>query len=201
MTESDFIKDVVGPHLGALEACIQAGFNCYMADKKNHHKHSGRSRASLIHDYIKYEIESYFVGVARVKCVVKRNLFYISFNGNVVMRVKKLGSGLRACNHATATSSLFEEPETQGSLFGPSILVTAGYVPNRSFTSIERKVITRFQNKQVAWLMDIDSAIADNVVDMPKKNTLAPAEKKRVRSRNSVDTIGAKHEKGDISQL
>lgn len=181
VSKKEFAEDVLSPHLGALEKIIQTGFDRYI-ETNDRHVHSARSRASLIHDYIVDEAMAHFSGIHRVRCIYNSQLFLINFNGKVLLRLKKMGEGNRTSNVSTLQSSLFED-QHQTEMFGESVLLTAGYHPNESFTEILYKVITCFSSNREQWTIPIEpDSVSGNVTDIQIVNPTGKL-KKRARLR------------------
>lgn len=183
MYQQETAEEVLGEHLESLGDVIQRGFDRYQRTP-DRHLHSARSRASLIHDYIVHEAQKLFSDVRTVRCFFRDNLFLISFGyGKVILRLKKLGEGFRASNQTTIQSSLFES-SAQSEMFGDSILLTAGYSPDASFTSIRSKVLTYFYAGKMKWTIDIPSYV-DNLIEFPLKDEAVQFGKGRIRHRAS----------------
>lgn len=199
MTKQEMAEEALGEHLEALGDVIQKGFDRYQRTP-DRHLHSARSRASLIHDFIVHEANKAFVGIRGVRCFFKSHLFLISFDyGKVILRLKKIGEGFRASNHMTFQSSLFEN-SIQTEMFGESVLLTAGYSPDESFTSIRTKILTYFSGGRVKWTLDIPDR-ADNLIEFPTKEDVRNPGISRIRHKTSEIIQEVIANGGDNSKL
>jgi hypothetical protein len=110
--------------------CIIAAINEYRTQYAGlRQKHSARTEASIIHDLIVNNIKNNFKDDHNTYCVTKRNLFLLGINnGAVIVRFKKMDKHLKVSNIPTQQS--FDFNNQQFYLFGPSININAGYVPN-----------------------------------------------------------------------
>lgn len=163
------VKIILTPHMDSLNNVLQLAFDRYhnLNDK---HEHTPRSRASLIHDFIVINAEKEFSNITGLECGYTRGLFTVSFYDKVIIRFKKLDYRMKASNIPTQQALCFE---TQEQLPLPSFpllpsptIVTAGYIPNPTWTEINQKVITCYKDKEILWTIPIAHSTKSVIVPL-----------------------------------
>lgn len=87
---------------GRLRDCVVRALDEYASEiGKFAYRHSKRSQASLIHDYMVDAIQAEFADEAGIKFSTKRNLFTANFFNNYLIKLKKHDRRLRTRNIPT----------------------------------------------------------------------------------------------------
>lgn len=162
VTEEDG-KGYLKQYVQIVEECIGCGFGRYFKlPPKARVDFSPRSRASIIHDFIKAEARKQFLDMPKIQIYEIRGLFLVDF-GEIQLRFKKLNRRLLPQNIPTEQTLAFMRQET---LNGQKVLpgftiptkVVAGYQPDASFTNIKYMGILCYCGTDSEYLWKIDLA-------------------------------------------
>lgn len=92
----------LGPYTERLRRCVQAAIDTYQAEMGQYaYRHSKRTQASLVHDYMVDAVTTEFANEPGVTWTTKRNLFTVNFFNKYLIKLKKHDRRLRTRNIAT----------------------------------------------------------------------------------------------------
>lgn len=116
-----------------------------------------RTSASLIHDFIRTRAFEEFDDETNVKVSEFNGIFGLLILGKIFIRFKKLGRDLSTSNVRTDQVELFDKQQLELPGLGQLTMLTAGYVPDITYTSIHNMYLTCRRDDQIVWHKDIYS--------------------------------------------
>ncbi|MEV8565654.1 hypothetical protein AB0436_08760 [Streptomyces sp. NPDC051322] len=123
---------------------------------------SGRTRASLVYDFIRYEAMNHFDGLSDVVISEGRGILLLTFHERLLLRFKKFRS------KALKTSGI---PTQQARDFATQTLpgmeelthIVAGYLPDEAGIDLDRVAITCSIANEMQWVIDLDFGLEEVV--------------------------------------
>lgn len=152
-------RECLGPHLDDIRECIEYGFNRYLdlppeflADI------TPRSRASLVHDFIRAEAKRRFYDDPEIECHDLRGLFLVDF-GEIQLRFKKFNRQFLPQNIPTKQTEAFmiQEPLPGIPL---ATKVIAGYQADMLHHAIQCIAIGCPQGRRYRWFFPIEKTLS-----------------------------------------
>lgn len=102
LIEREEALSILSGHLDAFYQVVSGAWGDYMSyPNEKRVVHSGRSRASLVHDHMVDRASRYAVEGMGVQIVEKRKLYLFVFDGRIAVRFKKFDEELKTCNQPT----------------------------------------------------------------------------------------------------
>ncbi|MGW3628187.1 hypothetical protein [Streptomyces sp. NPDC000880] len=152
-------NELLSPHLGAIGDCIDKGWKSWRElleeDPKRGIIISNRSRANLVHDFIRYEATQTFDADSRVIVSDDRGFLLLTFAGKILLRFKKFsGPGLRTSSIPTQQSREYANQVLPG--MDELTHLVAGYLPDEAGLGLDRIAITCTLNADQLWVLDLD---------------------------------------------
>lgn len=174
----------LGSYLGIIRSCIKKGWDDYMSLSIEHRmKHTTRSRASLVHDYIVYAARQSFDGIADARLVEINKLFMVTFGADIGLRFKKLDECFHSSGIPTQQRLDFMCQDDLPGIESVTHL-EAGYSLNPLQTAIEGIYLCCPNHPSVLWYHELtEGDVSDNVIVLPT----APAPRYGVIIEPDVD--------------
>jgi hypothetical protein len=160
MTQQE-TANLAGPYFTKISTVIQRGFQDYleMLDSQTakgiRTSFHARTMASFIHDQIQVRARNEFSSEPSVKVDEFNGMFGLLISGKVFIRFKKLNAEMKASNVKTEQVDLFRKQQLEIPGFGRLMLLTAGYVPDPTWTIIQSIFLTCQQEDEVIWYKDL----------------------------------------------
>jgi hypothetical protein len=157
----DQIAAIASGYYDKIQAAIKLGFQDYLdflsASNRQGIKTDFKARtcASLIHDYIRTRLREAFADDSNVKAEEFNGIFGLLISGCIFIRFKKLNSELKASNVKTEQSVMFTKQQLEFPGVGRITTLTAGYIPDATWTSILNIYLTCQVNDVVIWYKDL----------------------------------------------
>ena len=102
LIEREEALSILGGHLSAFYKVVNGAWDDYMSYPiEKRVVHSGRSRASLVHDHMVDRASRYAVEEIGVQIVELKKLYLFVFDGRIAVRFKKFDEELRTRNQPT----------------------------------------------------------------------------------------------------
>lgn len=162
-------KEALAPLFRRLHHACYTAFDTLQEDSRNWwFKASSSSKASLMRDYLVYEIRKIIDDYKFIRCIRKQGMTVFAINEQFAMRIKKLNSKLLTSNIATKQSIEFDSQQLSLPGFDDVISLNMGYIINNIWTKIEGVYITCPAGRgSLSWSINIDEEIATvvNVVE------------------------------------
>lgn len=159
LTDEQEAKKYLEPHLNALLEIIEKGFT-HLFTKLSPEvlvDLSLRSKASIIHDFMRAEATKYFLNVPNVKLLQIRGLFLVDL-GEMQLKFKKLNHKLQPQNIPTNQVKAFMEQQPLPG-FPLSTKVIAGYQTKNYNTEINCIAVVCPDGSRFNWVLELDRNI------------------------------------------
>lgn len=152
----DEAHEILAPHLPTIEEAIRQAWHdygrCYANDA---HRHSTRSRASLIHDHIISRLEEAIDGVSALRLTKIKGLHVLVVADRLLLRFKKLDRALRPSRPWTAQGEFHQQLPLLEDM--PELVkLQAGYQLDRTNTSLQAILLTCPDGKAVRWHLELE---------------------------------------------
>ncbi|MET6997836.1 hypothetical protein [Chitinophaga defluvii] len=118
-----------------------------------------RTCASLIHDFIKVRIKEQIGEDADISLGEFNGIFGILVQGSVFIRFKKFNDDLTTSNVKTDQSENYNKQANFAGFGGEPTLLTAGYRPDKSWTSILNIHVVCRAGDVIIWQKDLTSEV------------------------------------------
>lgn len=167
---ADEANQLLSPHLRDISDCIDRGWKRWRAllalDTELGIIISNRSRASLVHDFIRYEAVSAFDSDPRVVVSESRGFVLLTFAEKIVIRFKKFRDGsLRTSGVPTQQSREYASQVLPG--MEELTHLVAGYLPDEAGLDLDRAAITCTLDKDQLWVLELDLGIEEGALSTP----------------------------------
>lgn len=161
---ADEANKLLSPHLDDIGMCIDKGWKRWRAmlgsDAELGIIISNRSRASLVHDFIRYEATRVFDGDPRVAVTTDRGFLLLAFADKILLRFKKFrGGSLRTSGIPTQQSREYANQVLPG--MDELTHLVAGYLPDEAGLSLSRAAITCTLSEDQLWVLDLDLGLGE----------------------------------------
>jgi hypothetical protein len=202
--ERDEAGAILSPYHSDLRGCVSVGWEKWLNQVKPlYPRPTLRFRANAIWDGMIDEARVRFNDVPGVNIIDDhRSTFFLTFDGRLLVRFKKLDDRLRTRNYPTQQALTIN-----GQMDLPEVpdgsLVTIGYRTDELGMSLKDVLVVMSRSNRVRWAYDLDKEIAaaavPNVVPItPRTPSLAeapPVDINRFRSRKQEDPKTEDHER------
>lgn len=175
--------EVAGEYFSRLATVIQLAFQDYLAALKEINSLGirtnlkARTSASLIHDFIQIRTRDEFINEGNIKVDEFNGMFAILISGRVFIRFKKLKPDLNTSNVKTEQVNLFNKQQLELPGLNRLTLLTAGYVPDITWTSIQNIFLTCKRGDEIIWHRDLHSeAIQVSIFGVAEPNNRQASE-------------------------
>lgn len=155
-------KQLLTPHYSKIALSIRDGFENCQKGKNKMYEASGfitfekRSEASLIHDFIKKEVKQNFQGEPNVEVGEWNGVFALKINEDLLIRFKKLNNDYSASNYLTKQTKCYNHQFRIEGFPDQPMFLTAGYVPNKTWTDISIYITCRIDTK-LLWVESLSN--------------------------------------------
>ncbi|MFF8792785.1 hypothetical protein [Streptomyces globisporus] len=163
-------NQVLSPHLEAISACIDQAWKRWRAlvdeDPQLGLILSNRSRASIVHDCIRHEAKTSFLGKEDVHVSEKRGVTLLAFSDKIVLRFKKFRDDkMRTSGIPTQQSKDFSAQVLPG--MEELTHLVAGYLPDDTGIGLHLAAITCSLDEDQLWVLDLDLGFDQAVPAIP----------------------------------
>lgn len=201
LTESEAIS-LAGKYFDRIAKVIKSAFSDYMDALKEINSlgiktnFKARTSASLIHDFIRNRAFEEFDQEESVKVSEFNGIFGLLIFGKMFIRFKKLGRDLSTSNVKTDQVELFDKQQFEIPGLGQLTMLTAGYIPDITGTSIQNICLTCRRDDQIIWHKDLLSeAIQENLfrnieLDHPQESFEQPIVRLKDKNANKNKITG-----------
>jgi hypothetical protein len=191
----DHSKQILSPLIHKLLDACDIAFEAFQ--KENYsclYKYSSRTKASILRDYIVFEMKRLEDEYANVRCVNKSGLTVLAIDEEVALRIKKMDKNLLTSNHSTTQSLAFESQQLNLPGIEGVTYLNLGYVMNKTGTNIDGVYITCPNGyKSIAWFIRLDEEIG-TTVEVTELPLSTDTEKRRVAIRIKDELAGDRGE-------
>ncbi len=121
--------------------------------------YNDRTSACLVHDYIKNQIRKEFAEAPDIKIDHYNGIFGMLISNKVFIRFKKLNPDLSANNVKTDQAENFDKQQLLLDGISDLTLLTAGYIPDATWSSIQSICLTCRHRDRTLWYRDLTSEV------------------------------------------
>jgi hypothetical protein len=114
-----------------------------------------RTSASLIHDFIRTRAREEFYNDNTVRADEFNGMFGLLISNRMFIRFKKLKRDLQSSNVKTGQVKQFDKQQLELPGIAGLTFLTAGYVPNETWTAIDNIFLTCRLKGQTVWYKDL----------------------------------------------
>jgi hypothetical protein len=173
------------PYEADLVEVISAAWEDYQAHEPLKHRHSARSRASIVHDNMVHHVKRVFEDVPEVTFVERRGLFMLNFEDIFVLRFKKLDDRMLSSNIPTQQALGYV---CQLALPGmpAATKLQAGYQLDRSQTAIRAMLLTCPAGSSLYWFLELTPQEPQELPVPDSTGPVAPPSTGRIRLKSGV---------------
>lgn len=183
---------ILEPYYDNLVSCIGGGVNDYFKIKEfvdsfgRFTKHENRTKGSIIHDQIKARISETF---GEDSLFESNGVFGLKINNDFLIRFKKLDDYKKVAGYKTnqyikymGQSIIDGFPDTPTFLF-------AGYIPDKSWTSIKGIYIACWNGSTIEWFDEIGKYAVQQLNIFQQPATEEEQNRMRVRLKRNKNDI------------
>jgi hypothetical protein len=186
-------RTLFDPHFESLAGALEGAWRAYHLDYAALlHRHSTRSRATIVHDLIVDDARNRFGQTPGVTIDERRGLFLLNFEGRALLRFKKLGRNLRPHSTPTIQTSLFDDQEPLQALMASLPLphmpttpthVYAGYALSANGLELKGLYLVCPQGQRNVWVDELPRPQVSRLepIDLPLIEQPSPSRRFRVR--------------------
>lgn len=190
-TES-FASDVLVEVQDDLRVSVMEGFRDYLAEYQHvSARHSGRTRANIIHDHITdhagRRLSTFHFVTPILSC--GRRLFDV--HGELLLHFKRLDDRLLGRNYPTQLALDFSLQHHLPGLLPSLPRLTVGYVPDRHWTAITGVFITCSKGRHLMWAKNIsDDGSIPQLLSLPDAPPVGPKRRVAAKDRSKRRSTG-----------
>lgn len=160
----DEAVDVLGQHREGIRTVLKNGWSRWRrlleADTELAVIVSGRTRASLVYDFICHEAMAHFEGAAGVVISEERGILLLTFNERLLLRFKKFrGKALKTSGIPTQQARNWANQTLPG--MEELTHIVAGYLPDEAGIDLDRVAITCALANEMLWVIDLDFGLEE----------------------------------------
>jgi hypothetical protein len=152
-----------------------------------------RTSGSLIHDLIKSRVKQEFHVDPNVRADEFNGIFGLLISKKIFIRFKKLNFDMKASNVETEQVVLFKRQQLELEGLGRPTMLTAGYIPDVTWTAIENIFLTCQQNDTVIWHKNLKTESNQSSIfsesSETKENQQTTTPLVRLKSKQTGDTL------------
>lgn len=174
ISQYDSLSEAVENHLVRIGEIIDDSHTAY-SDTHQHdrHKISRRSRASLIRDYIVFEVTHWVAGDPLLRIMTPHGRVIIQLNDKVFMQFKKMDMKKRVSNSKTEPARRITQQlplDLEGMPPDP-VYIHAGYVLDHTESFIANIYVTYQVGNQVRWFTEIPTSGDKRIINIDQNQT------------------------------
>ncbi len=183
---------ILEPHYDNLVSCIGGGVNDYFKVKEfvdgfgRYTKHENRTKGSLIHDQIKARILETF---GEGSIIESKGLVSLKIQDDFLIRFNKLDNHKRSAGNNTKQHIKYMGQSIIDGLPDEPTLLFAGYIPDKSWTSIKGIYVACWNNSTVEWFDEIGKYTVQQLNIFEKPATEEDQNRMRVRLKGNKKNI------------
>jgi hypothetical protein len=188
--------DELAPYLPTLREALMGGWADYQADPVSSRvKHSTRTRASIVYDYVMDRLRSALDDHSDVKFLEVNRLVLLLFKTSIVVRIKKFDETLRSSGIRTKQRRrLLNQVGLPG--IGALIHLEAGYQLNGLQTDIEGTYLVCPLGNDILWAHALGGGVAGAGTVIPLSLPTLGGPIVRLRHENDKEKKGDANEGG-----
>ena len=155
------VSDFAGNYFSRIAEVIQQAFQDYLDSLRGINSLGiktnlkARTSASLIHDFIQIRAREKFANEPNIKVDEFNGMFGLLISKRLFVRFKKLTPEMKASNVSTDQIELFNKQQLEIPGTEQVTMLTAGYVPDATWTIIQSIVLTCKINDELKWHKDL----------------------------------------------
>lgn len=158
--------DVLAEHRDDIRDVLQNGWSRWrklvQSDTELAVIVSGRTRASLVYDFIRYEATNHFDGLPGVVISEGRGILLLTFDERLLLRFKKFRSkGLKTSGIPTQQARNFAAQTLPG--MEQLTHIVAGYLPDEAGIDLDKVAITCSIANEMQWVIDLDFGLDEGL--------------------------------------
>jgi len=157
--------ELAGGYLSRIALIIRQAFQDYLdivdnqASRGRRANFHARTMASIIHDQIQARAGEEFKTDTNIKVGEFNGIFGLLISSKIFIRFKKLNADMKASNIVTDQVDSFIKQDLEIPGFGKPTLLTAGYVPEATWTAIKSIFLTCQREDEVLWYKDLHTEV------------------------------------------
>lgn len=171
-----------------IAKCVKAGWQRWKdLSPSDRYPLSSRSRATVVYDFICHEIRHAFSEVPGVNIMKIHGMLVLNFNGEIILRFKKLDSAYRTGNIRTRHQESYSLQLQLPHLPPQATRLVAGYQLDRLQVDLKDIQVTHPIGRNVMWHFSIlDQAESPQVLLVPEMpdQPFQPTSPPRVRAKS-----------------
>lgn len=155
------VSEVAGTYFSKISEVIAEAFQDYLDSLRGINSLGirtnlkARTSASLIHDFIRIRAGEKFANVANIKVDEFNGMFGLLISNRLFVRFKKLTPDMKTSNVQTEQIGLFNKQQLEIPGTNQVTLLTAGYVPDATWTILQNIFLTCKINEELVWYKDL----------------------------------------------
>lgn len=155
------VSDLAGNYFPRIAEVIQQAFQDYLDSLKGINalgiktNLKARTSASLIHDYIQIRAREKFANESTIKVDEFNGMFGLLISKRLFVRFKKLTPEMKTSNVSTDQVDLFNKQQLEIRGTDQVTMLTAGYVPDATWTNIQNVFLMCKINDELVWHKDL----------------------------------------------
>ncbi|SJZ67543.1 hypothetical protein SAMN04488128_1011145 [Chitinophaga eiseniae] len=158
------VENIARQYYPKIATAITAAFADYMEVRAQRSANGvvdfkPRTCASLIHDFTKVRLKNEIGEDPEVLIGEFNGIFGMLIQGSVFIRFKKLNDDLSTSNVQTGQTENYNNQANFAGFGGEPTLLTAGYRPDKSWTSIQNIHLVCRSGDAIVWQKDLTSEV------------------------------------------
>ena len=155
------VSDLAGTYFAPIADVIQQAFQDYLDSLRGINSMGiktnlkARTSASLIHDFIQIRAREKFAHEPHIKVDEFNGMFGLLISKRLFVRFKKLTPEMKTSNVSTGQTELFNKQQLEIPGTDKVTMLTAGYVPDVTWTIIQSIFLTCKINDELVWYKDL----------------------------------------------
>jgi hypothetical protein len=188
------VSNIAGHVLPRLANVIETGFTNYVRSMAAisasgiNVNFKPRTSATMIHNLIQQAAEVEFVNDKQVSVGEFNGIFGVLIAKKLFIRFKKLRPNLETSNVKTDQTEDFDRQQLTLPGFANVTLLTAGYIPDATWTSIRSISLTCKQNDELLWYSDLHGEVSQTSIFSPEVTEEQGVPTVRVRPNSAENT-------------